>query len=294
MGYPSNAVVRVNGVVQMNDPDPIATGQTDKIAWTQRGTLPSPTAFVAWSVQPRDPAKSPFEQFFQAATFNATVDVQGFYGYNASRVAAAEPFARWAIEENYEIVPGIHHIEVYLELGNTGLAPTDSRRPIFVSYNRTPSATESASVAISCGTKTNDSIALQRDDGAGVVTTFGLFPGDIAQTIVLGLAGQAFEIDANLFSVIAGGNASIASSAGYVQVYGHTHTYIDSDADVVIRPDGVVAMVEFGSSKIHLHPVPIAVPAAPAAGTYNIFIDSADGKLKTQGSGGTLTTIGSP
>lgn len=39
---------------------------------------------------------------------------------------------------------------------------------------------------------------------------------------------------------------------------------------------------------------PIAAPAAPAAGAYRMFVDAADGLLKTKGSGGTLTNIGAP
>jgi hypothetical protein len=277
----------VTNLVTMNDQT--APHAPSLLRWTQGGSLPAPAAFTPLAWQPRDPAKAPFELAYDAATFNATVDVRQQFGYNASRAAGAEPFARLGIEEDYEIAPGTHHIEVYFELGNTGAAPTDSRRPIFISYNRAPSAAESCSVDISCGIKTNDAVAIQRDDGAGVVTTFALFPGDITQSIVLGTAGQAFEIDCNVFSVPAGGNASISSAAGFVQVFGNTHLFLDSNADVVVRPNGVTAMADFTTAGFHLHPTP-GVPPAPAAG-FVLYIDPLSGALTAISSGGTITPL---
>ena len=119
-------------VVSLTGSGGIVSAGSAKIKWTQPGTIPSPTTFVPWAVQPTDPAKAPFAMYLESSTFFSTVDTRASIGYNPKRQFVSEPAFYWTIEENYETPALTHAFESYWQYEDG----VTSCRPIFVTVNR--------------------------------------------------------------------------------------------------------------------------------------------------------------
>lgn len=110
------------------------SGATTGIAMTQGGTLVAPTPATPISIQPRDPAKAPFQAYLAGGLFNGQWDDTLAFGYNCDLLTATEPAIYWRLEQDYEVTPGVHWFEYYIEYFSTTRATTF--RPIYLNVNR--------------------------------------------------------------------------------------------------------------------------------------------------------------
>ncbi len=112
----------------------IALDSGATIKQTQGGTLGAPTNETPWSVQPRDPAKGAFGVFVTGTLFNTTIDVVMQWGYNCDSSRAGEPEASWHIEQDYEVSPGLHLLEMFNQIADP--VTVTSVRPVFHIWGR--------------------------------------------------------------------------------------------------------------------------------------------------------------
>jgi hypothetical protein len=97
----------------------------------QGGTVELPSLEYPLTIQPRDPAKAPFQLRLASTQFNSTNDDVLYYGYNADAANPTEPVCRFGIEQDYEPSPGVHWLECYIETTQFGSNPgVPTYRPI--------------------------------------------------------------------------------------------------------------------------------------------------------------------
>lgn len=248
------------------------------LSWTQGGTLVAPQSFLPLKIQPRDPAKAPFEALIAGGLFNATWDAVLSLGYNTDfQHADAALIDAW--EQDYEVSPGVHWFERYTQY--TSADKTKTFRPWYFNVDKStnvggmifalPGPVLQGSISFTSGDGTQNYLTLTN---AGFVmrNNFIFYVNDNAATprpmMSVNAANQAVLGDffwARTFVI-----------GTIVDIYANGSLKFSADAE-----------------GLKMSP-PAAVPAAPVAGTFTWFIDPADSRLKVIGSAGTVTPIAAP
>jgi hypothetical protein len=135
--YPNPYVKSLSG----NDGDggtiPLLSSAT--IQQTQGGNIgDSPANTLMLVLQPRDPARAPFQHLLYSANFNGQTDPVYVIGYNANFGNATEPVVYIGTEGRYFPSAGIQTIEQYFECAPTGASSGGNiYRPVGYSLNIT-------------------------------------------------------------------------------------------------------------------------------------------------------------
>jgi hypothetical protein len=99
----------------------IPTGQGLYLA--QGGTPAAPTLEQPVVLQPLETNRAPFTIRLSTTKFNSTNDYVMYQGYNVNRGIGGEPVAYWALECDFEYIPGSHKLEHYCECAASPSAP---------------------------------------------------------------------------------------------------------------------------------------------------------------------------
>jgi len=103
------------------------------LLYKQAGTLSSPIQSSALTIQPTDPAKAPFQLLISDGYFNSTMDYTFAVGYNTD-LNNTDAAIYWRLEQDYEVSPGTHWFEYYIEYFGTNRGHTF--RPIYLNINK--------------------------------------------------------------------------------------------------------------------------------------------------------------
>lgn len=265
-----------------------------ELAWFQGGTLGAPTSFVAWKTQPRDPTKGFFGAYFP--TFiNSTVDNIMSIGYNPD-LSNADVQVCLNFEEDYEVAPGVHIIECYVQF--VGTDHVTEIRPWYFNVDK---ATNIGIMQIELiGPAKQGSLSVVSGDQ--LATYFMLDDTSVRwknnyknQVLdALGNPRDAFWIDNG-----AGGGTFVVGDKTNAQtwIYGGTSgIQLWSDGVFRVRTAAGAPYFEVDpatSGHVMIAPVPSAVPAT-VAGQWRFWVDAGSGQLKIVGPAGTVTLVANP
>lgn len=170
---------------------------------------------------------APMGMYAESHTFLSTLDPILAVGSNWFFEDAADSHRiAWVSEQNYEVSPGVHLMEGYLQYENQ--ATNHLVRPIAALANR---ATDDVHTLVQYR-----GVSFDVTDGAGVVEA----TWDETAGMTLGRASKASTLlGANLTATI-GGNVSIDSAAGFVQLLanGGLGILLDANALQMRNADG--------------------------------------------------------
>jgi hypothetical protein len=205
----------------------VATGTV--LDFNGTGTLSSPTTTPLFLVQPVDTAKAPFGLFLQTAHFNSTWDNMFALGYNYLGEIPSEPRVAWTIEQDYEVSPGTHVVETYLEIRNDDASKL--LRPFYAATDRTSYA---CNPQVQFGYGAHDAFLIV-DSAQAAYASFG-YDG-----VSVGKASIGTTLTGATITGTAGGNISLASSAGYAQLAGLGNIYLDANT-IHFRASGAASV----------------------------------------------------
>jgi hypothetical protein len=245
---------------------------------------------IPFSIQPSEPGTGAFQIGTESILFNSTYDNVLHVGYNVFGQVADEPWIRWSLESNYEQTPGQHCVEMHAQILDPALPQFVFNRPFSTQYWRGDGRMFTA-LGYSDG---------GHGPGTGQLT---ITEASTDAEQVSWLTGEMLFQPAN-YQIIAGNGLTIHTlgaksllqfSAGNEN---KCNFFLDSSLSAFyVVLNGVYAFVV--ENNVVSAQVPIAIsqatpaPAKPAAG-FILYVDEADGMLKTIAASGKVTVLASP